>query len=51
MITFEQYGGDMNELVGYKKITSHLVFDIKFSEKNSRKSRNFSNGHKTRPSM
>ena len=31
-VGFEVYEGDVNDLVGYKEIRGHLIFDIKLAE-------------------
>jgi hypothetical protein len=46
-IAFEVYNGDTNDLVGYQKISGHLVFDVKLGENFRRKARYCADGHKT----
>lgn len=46
---FELYGGDPSKLVGYQKITTHFIFDIKLGENFRRKARLVADGHKTKP--
>ena len=48
-VAFEEYTGDLKKLVGYKKITGHLVFDIKLGENFRRKARFVADGHRTAP--
>ncbi|CAJ1941171.1 unnamed protein product [Cylindrotheca closterium] len=38
-IAFEEFDGDVEKLMGYKKITGHLVFDVKLGENFRRKAR------------
>ena len=45
---FELYGGDPSKLVGYQKITTHFIFDIKLGENFRRKARLVADGHKTK---
>lgn len=47
MIAFEEYDGDVRDLVGYQEITGHLVFDVKLGENFRRKARFCADGHKT----
>ena len=42
---FENYEGNTNEIVAYKEITGHLIFNVKLSENFSRKARFISDGH------
>ena len=44
---FELYEGDPANLVGYQRITTHFIFDIKLGENFRRKSRLVADGHKT----
>ena len=44
---FELYDGDTKDLIGYQKITTHFIFDIKLGENFRRKSRLVADGHKT----
>ena len=46
-IAFEEFDGDVEKLMGYKKITGHLVFDVKLGENFRRKARYCADGHKT----
>ena len=45
---FELYHGDPSKLVGYQKITTHFIFDIKLGENFRRKARLVADGHKTK---
>ena len=36
-VAFEEFGGDVSKLVGYKRITAHLIFDVKLGENFRRK--------------
>ena len=44
---FRKYDGDPTSLIGYKEITTHIIFDIKMGENFRRKSRLVADGHKT----
>ena len=46
-VAFEEYDGDINDLVGYKKLDMHMIFDIKMGENFRRKARLVADGHKT----
>ena len=46
-IVFEEFDGNPQSLVGYTKITGHLVFDVKLGENFRRKARYCADGHKT----
>ena len=46
-VAFEEFGGDVSKLVGYKRITAHLIFDVKLGENFRRKARYVADGHKT----
>ena len=46
-VAFEEYEGDISKLVGYKRITGHMVFDVKLGENFRRKARYCADGHKT----
>ena len=46
-VAFEIYGGNVSDLIGYKEITGHLVFDVKLGENFRRKARYCADGHKT----
>ena len=48
-ISFEQYDGDPNDLISYREIERHIIFDIKLSENVRRKSRYVSGGRRTNP--
>jgi hypothetical protein len=47
-VPFEVYNGDTNDLVGYQKISGHLVFDVKLGENFRRKARYCADGYKTK---
>lgn len=44
---FEEYDGNVDELIGYQEITGHIIFDIKLGENFRRKARFVADGHKT----
>ena len=44
-IAFETSKGDVKDLVGYKEITGHLIYDVKLAENFRRKNRFVANGH------
>ena len=44
-IAFETYEGDKKDLVGYKEITGHLIYDVKLAENFRQKTRFVVNGH------
>ena len=46
-IAFEEYDGDVKNLIGYKELNYHLIFDIKMGENFRRKARLVADGHKT----
>ena len=46
-IAFDEYDGEISNLVGYQKIDCHLIFDIKFGENFRRKARMVAGGHTT----
>ena len=46
-VAFEEYDGDVKDLVGYKKLDMHMIFDIKMGENFRRKARLVADGHKT----
>ena len=48
-VAFEEYTGDVSKLVGYKKITGHMIFDVKLGENFRRKARFVADGHLTAP--
>ena len=45
---FSLYDGNPNELIGYQKITTHFIFDVKLGENFRRKARLVGDGHKTK---
>ena len=45
---FKEYDGNPEELIGYQKITTHFIFDIKLGENFRRKARLVGDGHKTK---
>ena len=47
LIAFEEYDGDVKDLVGYQKIDCHMIFDVKMGENFRRKARMVAGGHKT----
>ena len=47
-IAFEEYAGEISDLVGYQKVNCHMIFDIKFGENFRRKARMVAGGHTTR---
>ena len=46
-IAFEEYEGDIKDLVGYQKVKCHIVFDVKLGENFRRKARLVAGGHTT----
>jgi hypothetical protein len=46
---FEVHKGDKRAIVGYTKITGHLIFDVKLGENFKGKARYVTDGHKTDP--
>ncbi|CAJ1962216.1 unnamed protein product [Cylindrotheca closterium] len=46
-VAFEEFGGDIKKLIGYKRITGHMVFDVKLGENFRQKARYSADGHKT----
>jgi len=46
-LAFELYEGNTKDLVGYREITCHMIFDIKLGENFSRKIRPIAGGHTT----
>lgn len=52
-VAFEKFSGDVTTLVGYERITCHIIFDVKLSEGFRRKARFVADGHKveTPPSV
>ena len=47
MIAFDLYEGDPTNLVGYKPVGTHLIFDVKLGENFRRKARLVADGHRT----
>ena len=47
MLAFEESDVDMKDLIGYKQITGHLVFDIILGENFHRKACYCTDGNKT----
>lgn len=45
-VAVEQYDGDTSALIGYTRITGHIVFDVKLGENFRRKARFCADGHK-----
>jgi len=45
-VAFETYNGKIEDLVGYKEITGHVVYDVKLAENFRRKARFCADGHK-----
>ena len=48
-VAFEEYTEEVSKLVGYKKITGHMIFDVKLGENFRRKARFVADGHLTAP--
>jgi hypothetical protein len=46
-VALEEYDGNVCDLVGYQRITGHIVFDVKLGENFRRKARFCADGHKT----
>ena len=46
-VAFDKYDKDPTTLIGYKEITTHMIFEIKLSENFRRKARLVADGHKT----
>jgi hypothetical protein len=46
-VAFEVYEGNTDDLVGYQRITGHLVFDVRPGENFQRKARCCPGGQKT----
>jgi len=46
-VAFEEYDGDISDLVDYKKLDLHIIFDVKTGENFRRKARLVADGHKT----
>ena len=36
-VAFEEYDGNISDLVGYKKLDMHMIFDVKMGENYRRK--------------
>ena len=49
MDAFRVYHGKPEDLYGYKRISTHIIFDIKLGENFRRKARLVADGHKTDP--
>ena len=45
--SLDEHKGSIDDLVGFKKITGHLIFDVKLGENFRRKARFVADGHKT----
>ena len=46
-VAFEEYDGSISDLIGYRQISMHMIFDIKMGENFRRKARLVADGHKT----
>ena len=46
-VGLEEYNGNISDLVGYKKLDMHMIFDIKRGKNFRRKARLVADGHKT----
>ena len=46
-VAFQTYDGNVDDLIGYQRITGHMVFDVKLAENFRRKARFVADGHKT----
>jgi len=46
-VAFEEYDGNVSELVSYKKLDMYMIFDIKMGENFRRKARLVADDHKT----
>lgn len=46
-VAFNEYEGNIQDLIGFTEITGHLVFDVKLGENFRRKARYCADGHKT----
>ena len=46
-VAFEEYDGNVKDLVGYKRLHMHMIFDIKMGENFRRKARLVADGHRT----
>ena len=44
-VAFGEYDGKIEDLVAYKQISGHLIFDVKLSENFRRKARFVADGH------
>ena len=45
-IAFKEYDGNLEQLISFKQITAHLIFDVKLGENFRRKARLVADGHK-----
>ncbi len=45
-VAFEEYDGNVSDLVGYKKLDMLMIFDVKMGENFRRKARLVADGHK-----
>ena len=48
-IAFEEYEGNVEDLIGYLKVKCHIIFDVKLGENFTRKARLVAGGHTTDP--
>ena len=48
-IAFEEYEGDVKDLVGYQKVKCHIIFYVKLGKNFRRKARLVAGGHITNP--
>ena len=48
-IAFEEYEGNVEDLIGYQKVKCHIIFDVKLGENFRRKARLVAGGHTTDP--
>src|SRR6056300_696374 len=46
-VAFEEFNGEIRNLVGYKQISGHMIFDVKLGENFRRKARYVADGHLT----
>jgi len=46
-VAFEEYDGNISDLVRYKKLDMHMIFDVNMGENFRRKARLVADGHKT----
>ena len=47
-VAFREFRGDLSKLAGYKKITGHVIFEVKLEENFRRKACYVADGHKTK---